>query len=96
MSALGPFSEVDARIGEVCFAPINGLRQSGLLGPKSAMSGSSPTPNGDKARSFNATAVSFKNSAVSDANRVATPCVQFIAARETTRMKAITGHGAFI
>ena len=30
------FSEVDARIGEVCLAPINGLRQSGLLGPKSA------------------------------------------------------------
>jgi hypothetical protein len=32
----GSFSEVDARIGEVCFAPINGLRQSGLSGPKSA------------------------------------------------------------
>jgi hypothetical protein len=31
-------SEVDARIGEVCFAPINGLRQSGLSGPKSANS----------------------------------------------------------
>ena len=30
------FSEVDARIGEVCFAPINGLRESGLSGPKSA------------------------------------------------------------
>jgi len=26
--------EVDARIGEVCFAPMNGLRQSGLSGPK--------------------------------------------------------------
>ena len=36
MSEKGPFSEVDARIGEVCFAPINGLRQSGLSGPKSA------------------------------------------------------------
>jgi|tagenome__1003787_1003787.scaffolds.fasta_scaffold20812231_2 hypothetical protein len=30
------FSEVDARVGEVCIAPINGLRQSGLSGPKSA------------------------------------------------------------
>jgi hypothetical protein len=36
MSDLGPFSEVDTRIGEVCFAPISGLRQSGLSGPKSA------------------------------------------------------------
>ena len=26
--------EVDARIGEVCFGPISGLRQSGLSGPK--------------------------------------------------------------
>ena len=33
-SEKGPFSEVDARIVEVCFAPVNGLRQSGLLGPK--------------------------------------------------------------
>jgi hypothetical protein len=32
----GSFSEVATRIGEVCFAPINGLRQSGLSGPKSA------------------------------------------------------------
>jgi hypothetical protein len=30
------FSEVDARIGEVCFGPTSGLRQSGLSGPKSA------------------------------------------------------------
>src|SRR5437899_1927502 len=37
-----PFSEVDARIGKVCFAPINGLRQSGLSGPKSANSGHPP------------------------------------------------------
>jgi hypothetical protein len=37
--AVGSFSEVDARIGEVCFAPVNGLRQSGLSGPKSANSG---------------------------------------------------------
>jgi len=43
MSEKGPFSEVDARIGEVCFAPINGLRQSGLSGPKSANSGSGRT-----------------------------------------------------
>jgi hypothetical protein len=35
----GSFSEVDARIGEVCFAPINGLRQSGLSGPKSVRPG---------------------------------------------------------
>src|ERR1700704_5908129 len=34
--AIGSFSEVDTGIGEVCFAPINGLRQSGLSGPKSA------------------------------------------------------------
>jgi hypothetical protein len=34
-----PFSEVDARIGEVCFAPINGFRQLGLSGPKSAKRG---------------------------------------------------------
>jgi hypothetical protein len=39
MSQMGSFSEVDARIGEVCFAPVNGLRQSGLSGPKSATSG---------------------------------------------------------
>jgi hypothetical protein len=32
----GSFSEVDAHIAQVCFAPINGLRQSGLSGPKSA------------------------------------------------------------
>jgi hypothetical protein len=32
----GSFSEVATRIGEVCFAPINGLRQSGLSDPKSA------------------------------------------------------------
>lgn len=32
----GSFSEVDARIGEVCFAPINGLPQPSLSGPKSA------------------------------------------------------------
>ena len=31
---MGSNSEVDARIGEVCFAPMNGLRQSGLSGPK--------------------------------------------------------------
>jgi hypothetical protein len=36
----GSFSEVDARIGEGCFAPINRLRQSGLSGPKSARNGS--------------------------------------------------------
>ena len=30
----GSFSEVDTGIGEVCFAPINGLRQSGLSGRK--------------------------------------------------------------
>jgi len=30
----GSNCEVDARIGEVCFAPMNGLRQSGLSGPK--------------------------------------------------------------
>jgi hypothetical protein len=34
--SFGSFSEVDTRIGEVCFAPINGLRQPGLSGPKSA------------------------------------------------------------
>ena len=39
---VGSFSEVDARIGEVCFVPINGLRQSGLSGPKSAINGSAP------------------------------------------------------
>ena len=39
MSQMGSFSEVDARIGEVCFAPVNGLRQSGLSGPKSATIG---------------------------------------------------------
>jgi hypothetical protein len=33
------FSEVDARIGELCFAPINGLRQSGVSSPKSATFG---------------------------------------------------------
>ena len=38
-SRFGSFSEVDARIGEVCFAPINGLRQSGLSGPFRAMCG---------------------------------------------------------
>jgi hypothetical protein len=38
----GSFSEVDARIGEVCFAPINGLRPSGLSGPKSAIPEISP------------------------------------------------------
>jgi hypothetical protein len=32
----GSFLEVDARLGEVCFAPISGLPQSSLSGPKSA------------------------------------------------------------
>jgi hypothetical protein len=38
----GSFLEVDARLGEVCFAPISGLPQSSLSGPKSATSGHRP------------------------------------------------------
>ena len=34
----GSNSEVDARIGEFCFAPINGHSRSGLAGPISARS----------------------------------------------------------
>jgi len=37
--SVGSFSEVNAPIGEVCFAPINGLRHSSLSGPLSAKFG---------------------------------------------------------
>ena len=37
----------DARIGEVCFAPINGLRQSGLSGPNNATTGLECPPGKD-------------------------------------------------
>jgi hypothetical protein len=43
----GSFAEVDTRIGEVCFAPINGLRQSGLSGPKNATTGLECPPGSD-------------------------------------------------
>jgi hypothetical protein len=35
-ACFGSVLEVDAHIGEVCFAPINGLRHSSLSGPLSA------------------------------------------------------------
>jgi hypothetical protein len=39
MSVKGPFAEVDTRIRELSFAPVNGLRQSGLSGPNNATTG---------------------------------------------------------
>ena len=47
MSLMGSFAEVDTRIGEVFFVTINGLRRSGLSGPKSATTGLECPPGSD-------------------------------------------------